>query len=148
RHDLPLALIMIDIDFFKNVNDQYGHAAGDQALDRVSELLRRFVRTGDMAARIGGEEFAVACLSTSEKEAEALAQRLREEIAEEFITYDDHTFSLTVSVGIALNQKGEEVQSLLRKADLALYRAKAHGRNQVYRYDAEAGDLPSGIPSS
>ncbi len=146
RHHLPLSLIMIDIDFFKKVNDRYGHAAGDEALHQVSLLLNRFVRTGDLAARMGGEEFAIACLSTCEREAEALAQRLREAVAEESISFDKHVFRLTFSVGIAVNEGGEDVQSLLRKADVALYRAKAAGRNRVYRYAGEPGNSKSGQP--
>lgn len=146
RHNLPLALIMIDIDFFKKVNDRYGHAAGDEALHRVSLLLKRFVRTGDMAARMGGEEFAIACLSTREREAEALAQRLREAAADEPIDFDEQVIRLTFSVGIAVNEKDEDVHSLLRKADVALYRAKAAGRNRVYRYAGEPGNSASGQP--
>ncbi|ROQ18531.1 diguanylate cyclase (GGDEF)-like protein [Marinimicrobium koreense] len=143
RHDLPLSLIMIDVDYFKRVNDEYGHAAGDEALRQVSALLAESVRTGDMAARMGGEEFAIVCLNNDAQEAVALAQRLCQDIASTPVTFGSTEFSLTVSMGIAVYEHGEAVSSLLQKADLALYQAKAGGRNRVQTWHAD-GDLPSG----
>lgn len=139
RHDLSLSLIMIDIDYFKKVNDQYGHAAGDEALRQVGLLLKGAVRTGDMAARMGGEEFAIVCLNNDAQEAVALAKRLCRDMANRPVTFDGAVFGLTVSIGIAVYEKGDGIQSLLHKADMALYRAKASGRNRVQPWLEDKG---------
>lgn len=132
RHNLPLALIMIDIDYFKEVNDQYGHAAGDEVLRRISEQLQVHIREGDVVARMGGEEFAVACLNTEQQEALALAHRLCRGVEAQTVEYDGDAIRVTVSIGLAAHEPGEGVNGLLRKSDLALYEAKHRGRNTVY----------------
>ncbi len=131
RHQWPLTVISIDIDFFKNINDQFGHAAGDETLRQVSEIFKRYSRASDAVARIGGEEFAMICLNSSATETEKLSTRLRKEIAETAIKYQMQQFNITVSIGIAVMQPGDDVAQLLRKADLALYEAKQTGRNKV-----------------
>lgn len=140
RHHLPLSLIMIDIDYFKKVNDRYGHAAGDEALRQVGLLLSRLVRTGDMAARMGGEEFAIVCMSTAARDAVALAERLRQDITNEPIVHEDQVFHITFSIGIAVYEQHEGIQALLQKADMALYEAKARGRNTVYSDASSSAD--------
>ncbi|MEX1201335.1 MAG: ABC transporter substrate-binding protein [Methylophaga sp.] len=131
RNQWPLTVISIDIDFFKNINDQYGHAAGDETLRQVSEIFKRYSRASDAVARIGGEEFAMICLNSNATETEQLSTRLRKEIAGTAIKYQMQQFNITLSIGIAVMQPGDDVAQLLRKADLALYEAKQTGRNKV-----------------
>lgn len=131
RHQWPLTVISMDIDFFKKINDQYGHAAGDETLRQVSKTFKHYSRVSDSVARTGGEEFALICLNSSAAETEQLAERLRKEIADTAITYQAQQFNITLSLGIAVMQPGDEVDQLLRKADLALYEAKQTGRNKV-----------------
>lgn len=131
RHDIPLTIISVDIDYFKDINDRYGHAAGDEALSRVGGILRTYIRTGDIAARTGGEEFALACLNTGNREARKLAERLSRDMNSTIINYQDESFQITVSVGLAMREPGDRLDHLLRKADMALYRAKQNGRNRI-----------------
>lgn len=131
RYDIPLSVISVDIDYFKKINDRHGHAAGDEALRCLGEVFRNYTRSGDIAARIGGEEFAMACLNTGQDEAQRLAERLSMEMKRRTINYDNESFMITLSIGIALREKGDNVEQLLRKADLALYEAKQRGRNTI-----------------
>ncbi len=134
RHGGSLCLLMADIDHFKKINDSCGHAFGDEVLAKFGELLHLQIRPTDSAARIGGEEFVVLMPHTEICAARATAERLRAAVVE-------HTFgtlkeSITVSIGVAELQHGEERDSLLRRADHALYRAKHAGRNQVVAADS------------
>ena len=131
RHDIPLAVITLDLDHFKEVNDRYGHAAGDDALCSAARVLSNYMRTGDIVARIGGEEFAVACLNITEQEARALAERLCKEMQACEITHADDQFSVTVSLGYAMREQGDSMEQLMHKADQALYAAKQAGRNCI-----------------
>lgn len=131
RHQWPLSVISLDIDHFKKVNDQHGHAAGDQILRRVASLFRSYVRDSDAVARIGGEEFAVICLNSTPAETHQLADRLCEAVADTVINWRDARIQITLSGGIAPYQPGDDIEVLLRKADLALYYSKNHGRRQV-----------------
>ena len=131
RHHWPLTIISVDIDFFKQINDQYGHAAGDETLRQISEIFKQYSRASDTAARIGGEEFALICLNTNAGETQQLSERLRKEVADTAIIYNQQQFNLTISIGIAVMQSGDDVEQLLRKADMALYEAKKSGRNKV-----------------
>jgi diguanylate cyclase (GGDEF)-like protein len=135
RYDIPLSVISVDIDYFKNINDRHGHAAGDEALRCVGKIFRNYTRTGDIAARIGGEEFAVACLNTPREETHKLADRLCKEMKRKIIKYEDESFLITFSMGIAMREKGDNVEQLLKKADLALYDAKQGGRNRICVWD-------------
>ncbi|AUN94962.1 GGDEF domain-containing protein [Pseudazoarcus pumilus] len=131
RRNEPLTLMSLDIDHFKTINDRYGHAAGDLALQRTAETLAAHVRSGDMAARIGGEEFAVACHAIGGPETLILAERLRAAVEATEIVFEDQHIALTVSIGVAEREATDDVGNLLRKADLALYVAKQQGRNRV-----------------
>jgi diguanylate cyclase (GGDEF)-like protein len=133
REGVPLAMCIVDIDFFKKINDQYGHIAGDDALRQVALILRSFVRQGDIAARIGGEEFAVVLPETSAEQAvEVFAEPLRVAVESAKFVLHGETRQITVSTGIAGLCRGRESRStLMQAADAALYRAKAEGRNQV-----------------
>lgn len=138
RDDTPLALLALDIDHFKDVNDRYGHAAGDAALRSTAATLSAHVRGSDIAARIGGEEFALACLNADAEDAHQLAERLRAAIEATTIEHGEHRFGFTISIGIAFREAHDDVTTLLNRADEALYAAKGSGRNRVCQWVATA----------
>ena len=126
------ALLLIDIDFFKNVNDQHGHDAGDSVLQQVSTLLQNCVRGGDFVFRYGGEELLVLMVEATEAQALGVAEKIRQRMATTpFLIGHEHSLSITTSVGVALFDGHPDYQYLIRRADEALYRAKNAGRNQV-----------------
>ncbi len=131
--DRDMALMILDIDHFKAVNDTYGHDAGDAALKEFAARLKRNIRGVDLACRFGGEEFVVLMPDTDHQQAEAVAERVRNAIAERsFEVGAGRPLSLTVSAGVALNEtEGDTPETLIKRADLALYRAKREGRNRV-----------------
>lgn len=132
RYQLPLTMLMIDIDSFKQVNDRYGHAAGDEALRVISQCCIQELRIADYFGRIGGEEFAVLLPNTDLTGAIELAERLRTKIAAIAIKNDEHTFSCTLSVGVTQLKQSDQVSTaLLDRADEGLYQAKHNGKNQV-----------------
>lgn len=133
RHGGSLCLFMADIDHFKNINDRYGHATGDEVLALFGELLHQQMRPTDTSARIGGEEFVVLMPHTRVREALGTAERLRAAMMEQ--TFGGLKDVITVSIGVAELQQDEDRQSLLRRADQALYVAKHSGRNQVVAAD-------------
>lgn len=133
-------LLMFDIDFFKRVNDNYGHAAGDAVLREVADRVSRNVRTFDLVARYGGEEFVVVLPETPLQIAVVVAERLRAVISEKpIVVGDGAAISVSISVGVAVTRDaGETAAALMRRADEALYTAKAHGRNCVMSFPADA----------
>lgn len=138
RHDHPLSVLMLDVDFFKRVNDQHGHAAGDRVLKIVAELMRNKVRTTDALGRVGGEEFAIAMVETGGDAALELAERIRAAVADTRIDIGGQTIGVTISAGVAVAHKGDTVDGVLSRADTALYAAKNAGRNRVMRADDPA----------
>ena len=130
RHNLPLCLLMIDIDHFKRINDTHGHLCGDEILKKVGEIVRHTVRASDMAFRFGGEEIAVLLPNCNPEGARQLAERLRSRIQEQAYC-EARELEVTVSIGISALQTGDSRDDLFRRADEALYRAKANGRNRV-----------------
>ena len=125
------SIALADIDFFKKINDAAGHAIGDSVLARVSACLRNSMREYDICARWGGEEFLMLYPSCNLKSAGQLAERVRSSVAE-IVTDDLHTgLNLSVSIGYAQFHPGENIESTLKRADDALYRAKIGGRNRV-----------------
>ncbi|MFO1428081.1 MAG: diguanylate cyclase [Steroidobacteraceae bacterium] len=133
RRDQPLAVIFLDIDHFKRINDERGHEAGDIVLERLARILRRTVRVEDTVGRFGGEEFIVLCPATTATGAARIAERVREQVAVETFTFDGTSFRITASLGVAAVSPaaGADWNEALRRADLALYSAKKSGRNQV-----------------
>ena len=126
------AVVMMDLDYFKSINDRFGHHSGDRILKVFAELIRENVRTNDLAARLGGEEFCVIMPDSTSSSAAAVADRIRSQIEATVIQTARGPIRSTVSAGIAVRSNGPEtLQSLLNKADAALYEAKASGRNRV-----------------
>ena len=128
-------LISFDIDHFKRVNDTYGHAAGDEVLEKVAEILSNQFRQYDSVFRVGGEEFAILLEDTGFSEACEMAERLRRVIESQEITLDGTSIRVTISLGVAKATPGVDIKSLTEAADAALYRAKSGGRNRVVTVD-------------
>jgi len=135
RHRTPLSMLMIDIDYFKTVNDAHGHVAGDTVLATVAEAIVRCTRDSDVVFRYGGEEFAVILTNTRSAGAGLLAERIRATVDELEIRSQEATIEVTVSIGVAQLTAGDSKIDLLERADTMLYRAKYRGRNQVVTAD-------------
>ncbi|MFZ5663369.1 MAG: diguanylate cyclase [Pseudomonadota bacterium] len=131
RGGAPLSLLMLDIDHFKRVNDRWGHADGDRVLAAVARLLAREVRECDLAARFGGEEFLVVLPDSGPREALDVAERIRALIERTRVDVPNGRIGITVSIGAATLRSNEDEATLLARADAALYRAKAAGRNRT-----------------
>lgn len=139
RYGRPLALVMIDIDYFKRVNDQHGHLGGDAVLKHLAARLQPLVRTEELFARLGGEEFAVLCPETDAGRAGVLAEKLRELCRSEAFDCNGVPVEVTISCGVAGVQPAmSRFEDLIRVADEALYQAKRLGRDRV----AVVGDSP------
>jgi diguanylate cyclase (GGDEF)-like protein len=131
RYGLPLGCMMIDLDHFKDINDRYGHQVGDQVLRGVAALMQSNLRVSDILARYGGEEFTVLATETGLEGTAATAEKLRSLLDTSPIPTDAGPLRITVSIGVAALRPEEGASELLRRADLALYRAKEAGRNRV-----------------
>jgi diguanylate cyclase (GGDEF)-like protein len=133
RYQRPLALILFDIDHFKNVNDTHGHLVGDQVLRILAEKVTRTTRSTDIVCRYGGEEFIVLMPEAGREEALAMAERLREMVSGITVVTPGGTLFLTISLGVAELGSGNEetLETLILRADRAMYQAKAAGRNTV-----------------
>lgn len=135
RHQLPLALLILDIDHFKRVNDLHGHDMGDQVLVEVARRCEKVLRTTDVLARWGGEEFVVLLPNTPLEQAHQLAERMRESVAYSAQLYaSDDAVRVTISIGVAATATGQPttLDLLVQAADRALFDAKRAGRNQVW----------------
>jgi diguanylate cyclase (GGDEF)-like protein len=149
RHGRPVSLLMIDIDHFKEVNDDHGHLAGDEALKMVAFVLRGAVRKEDVLARYGGEEFVVVARETVLEGAHALAERIRRAVERSHCAWQGRELGVTVSIGVTVSVgltefvQGRSERELLEAADRALYLAKQQGRNRVVALPMPA---PSGGP--
>ncbi len=133
RYDSPLSVIMMDIDHFKQVNDNYGHQKGDDILLEFATTMKKFCRSNDVAARYGGEEFFLILPETKVKGAFHIAERIREEMAQQTFKHKGTNFNVTVSCGIAEYDAKlmKDAADIIKVADLALYQAKHGGRNQT-----------------
>ena len=135
RHDRDLALLMIDLDYFKLVNDTWGHKSGDQVLMAVAECCRHACRQTDLHARLGGEEFVLLLDDANHEQAAVVAERLRESVQKVIVPFTNH--SLTASIGISqLTKSTHSLEDMLIQADKALYAAKADGRNNCKMFSA------------
>ena len=147
RNENELALVYLDLDGFKEINDTHGHETGDQLLVAIAHRLRNTLRESDTLARLGGDEF-IAVLSDLKKpnECEAALSRLLA-VANTPFEIGQHTLQLSISIGAALFPRdGEDAETLTRRADQAMYRAKQAGKNQYHLYDSEKDDIQ--IPGS
>ena len=137
RHQRGLAVISIDVDHFKAVNDQYGHPIGDQVLIKIAQLITPTIRAEDIFARIGGEEFSILLSDTSKQQCHNAAERLRNLLDTSPISLDKNIqLSIKISVGVSLiKETDNSFQDLYSRSDIALYKAKAIGRNKVYMLD-------------
>jgi diguanylate cyclase (GGDEF)-like protein len=135
RYKLPLTLILLDVDYFKKINDTYGHTVGDEVLTNLSKLVLEVVRDSDIVARYGGEEIAIITPNTSKAEAELLAERLRGKVEKTTVAMVGATqeiVQVTISLGIcSLSPVITDKEALLEESDQALYLAKKYGRNRV-----------------
>ncbi|MBR0737825.1 GGDEF domain-containing protein [Bradyrhizobium liaoningense] len=133
RYKRNMATLMIDIDHFKKINDTHGHAAGDDAIKRVAEIVSQSIRTTDKAARFGGEEFVVLLREIDQETAVLLADRIRTSIESATVRHGDIVIPITVSVGLALfDERDRDVQDVIERADQGLYVAKKTGRNRTF----------------
>jgi diguanylate cyclase len=129
-----VALLAVDVDHFKKINDSHGHVIGDKVLLKIGEILRAHTKSDDIAARLGGDEFAVVLPDTSLTEAAELAERIRSAVSRTLISRADgseYAGQVSLSIGLAIGDKSDTLESLRHRADTALYKAKGAGRNQV-----------------
>ncbi len=139
RYELVSTLMMLDIDHFKKVNDQYGHVAGDKVIATVAEVIRNNVRETDFTARYGGEEFVICLTNTDAINAVVLAEKLRKAVEKQVIMDDGNEIKITISLGIAeFTSSTDNVVSWTKDADSALYQCKENGRNQYQIFDAKS----------
>lgn len=132
RYTKPLSVVLLDIDFFKRLNDTYGHQAGDFVLKKVSQMLSDALREYDVVARYGGEEFAIVLPTTPKQKGATIAERLRIAVCDGDFRFKEHDISCSISLGVAsFPEDGRDPDGLIAAADAALYKAKDSGRNQV-----------------
>ena len=131
RYNLPLSVMMLDIDHFKKINDTYGHLAGDFVLKEVAKIIKSTIRKSDACGRFGGEEFLIILPNTKLSGAMKLAERIRENIQNHQFVFQEHKITITVSIGITSVSKNDSIFSIIERADEALYEAKHKGRNRV-----------------
>jgi len=133
RQNLPLSILMLDIDFFKMINDNYGHLAGDKVLQEIGVLVSHMIRSDDVFCRYGGEEFVIIMRNTSCQDAVNLADRIRKKMEEHEVQYDDQTLKVTISIGVAtsIDRNFRDYVALIAEADKYLYLSKGSGRNKV-----------------
>ncbi|ADL12407.1 GGDEF domain-containing protein [Acetohalobium arabaticum] len=132
RYSQSLSLVMIDLDKFKNINDTYGHDAGDKVLSALGDLLNNETRNEDLAARIGGEEFIVILTQTDLNDARNYAERIRKKISK--LNIESIPVKITASLGVATMKNNDDYESIFNRADEALYKAKNSGRDKVCKY--------------
>ena len=149
RAQTPFSLIMFDLDYFKSINDRYGHLCGDAVLTAVGKRMRELLRNSDVKCRYGGEEFLVLLPDTPHEGAAHVAESLRKELSQTSVLWNGESVSTTASVGVAVASVGElDARALIGRADAALYRAKNEGRNRVCVEKGPADEREAGGPVS
>jgi diguanylate cyclase (GGDEF)-like protein len=135
RYQHPFALLFLDVDHFKEINDRHGHVFGDHVLLHVVQLARGIIRPPDIMGRYGGEEFVIGLVECHQSSALQIAERIRQKISQEQFTWEHHATMVTVSIGVVMvSQEIEQVETLVARADEAMYCAKRRGRNRVELY--------------
>lgn len=138
RYRHRFALLFLDVDHFKEINDRHGHAFGDHVLLHVVQLARGMIRPPDIIGRYGGEEFVIGLVECDQAGALQIAERIRLKIAQDQFAWEHHVTAVTVSIGVALcSPEMEQVETLIARADQAMYHAKRRGRNRVELYNKE-----------
>jgi len=135
RENITLMVAMIDIDYFKKINDLHGHDIGDKALQHISSIFTNTLREADIISRIGGEEFCLLCVNINDANSEKLLERYRKAIMDTPLVIDHLTVPMTVSIGYT-TQLQDSLENMMKDADSALYKAKETGRNKVVRFGA------------
>jgi len=139
RYQHQFALLFLDVDHFKVINDRYGHTFGDQVLLHVVQLARGMIRPPDIIGRYGGEEFVIGLVECDQASALQIAERIRLKIAQDQFAWGHHVSAVTVSIGVAmLSQDVGHVETFIARADQAMYHAKRRGRNRVELYNEES----------
>lgn len=131
RNNTPFTIVIMDIDHFKSINDQYGHNCGDEVLLELSKVISNEIRIMDILARWGGEEFLLLLPATDEQGAFQLSERIRQRIEDKNLIYECKNLSITITMGICEYSEDTTAKELIKKADQALYNGKSHGRNTV-----------------
>ncbi|CAM3385288.1 diguanylate cyclase [Arcobacter aquimarinus] len=135
RENIPLSIICVDIDFFKNINDTYGHNIGDEILKFISRIMEKSIRKSDTLARTGGEEFSILLYNTNENQAFILAEKIRQNIEKASFKDENLEVKVTISLGISqLSKDDKDLDSIIKRADKALYMAKEKNRNTTIIY--------------
>ena len=137
RYKEPLSLMILDVDNFKRINDEYGHDVGDLVLKQLAQVIKKNTRSSDIAARWGGEEFVIALPKTDEKGALMVAERIRQEFKRSKVKVDGEEIGTTVSIGVAVFDEGYDLDRLIKEADEALYEAKRTGKDKVVIHKVE-----------
>jgi diguanylate cyclase (GGDEF)-like protein len=141
RRKSPFTVLMLDLDFFKQVNDTYGHEAGDKVIKTLADILVRSVRASDMVVRYGGEEFVIVLMDTDAAAAVGVAEKIRQEVEDTKVPLPGILLQKTISIGIAdFPGDSDTFWQVVKFADVALYQAKSHGRNRVVRFVGEMWD--------
>jgi diguanylate cyclase len=146
RYQTPLAIMILDIDFFKKFNDEHGHLAGDAVLYQVASIIRETVRESDLPVRMGGEEFAVILPSINGEQAWQAAERTRRAVENETFRYEGTELAVTISCGAAQGIENDTSTAIIKRADEALYSAKRSGRNQAHWHDGQMIRSPGSAP--
>jgi diguanylate cyclase (GGDEF)-like protein len=132
RQEHSISFLLMDVDGFKNINDNYGHDAGDEVMLYLSSILPAEIRVFDLVARFGGDEFIIMLVHVHQEQAYEIAERIRERVSQSPMTFESRTFNVQLSVGVAsFAPKDDNLKTILKRADTALYLAKQHGRNRV-----------------
>ncbi len=131
RENKLISFIMLDLDFFKNINDTYGHITGDAVLKNFASIVSKNIRKSDLFGRVGGEEFAIIINNTNKNKTLQIAEKIRMQVKTDILEFQNHEIHVTVSLGIAMLEKDDTLDSLFEKADKALYTSKQNGRDKV-----------------